>query len=387
VHILVNNWSVNLAAGHYAMKTPVLREVHVRMGARMGEFAGWELPIDYGSSVAEVRAVREAVGVFDVSHMGRLTIVGNNAAEGLQSLLTNDISVLEDGGGQYTLMTNDRGGVVDDLIVFRRSADEFQLVVNASNHDKDIAWLRDRMPKDVRIEDRTLHTVLFAVQGSSAKDVLADAGFENPYSLRRFHIADGTINRISVSVSRTGYTGEDGFEIECRKDDAEALWDIIMSVGSRFGIKPCGLAARDVLRTEAGLPLYGHEIDENISPVEAGLMRWVKLSKGEFCGRAAIATAAQSGTARRIMGIRMEGRFVPRSGDVVKCAEGDGKVTSGTFSPTLGCGIAMAFLPAESKIGSEVSVDIRGTERLGLIVELPFYSRKNKPLEGNQNVS
>jgi len=369
------------------MKTPVLKEIHVRLGARMGEFAGWELPIDYGSSIAEVRAVRNAVGVFDVSHMGRLTITGDGAADGLQSLLTNDISLLEDGGGQYTLMTNERGGVVDDLIVFRRLENEFHLVVNASNHEKDTAWLRNRLPDSVRIEDRTPDTALFAVQGQRAKDALEAAGLENLNLLRRFHIMDGSISGISVRVSRTGYTGEDGFEIECKKDDAEALWEIILSAGSQFGIKPCGLAARDVLRTEAALPLYGHEIDEDISPVEAGLMRWVKLSKGDFCGRAAIAAAAQFGVTRKIMGIKIEGRFVPRSGDAVKCTAGDGSVTSGTFSPTLGCGIAMAFMPADAKVGLGVNVNIHGAQRAGVIVELPFYSRKNKPLEGTQNVS
>jgi aminomethyltransferase len=358
------------------MKTPVLKAVHEQAGARMGEFAGWNLPIHYGSAVREVEAVRRAAGIFDVSHMGRLDVFGPDALPNLQRLLTNDASKLTDTAGQYTLMCNSEGGVIDDLIVFQGSEDSYGLVVNASNLNKDKYWIAEHLAGDVQFVDCTPNTALVALQGPNASRILTAAGMPNAHDLRRFHLACGKIAGSDLTASRTGYTGEDGFEIACTAEAAAPVWNALMSAGEPFGIAPCGLAARDVLRTEAGLPLYGHEMDEQTTPVEAGLMRWVKLDKEDFIGRDAIATAAERGPSRRLTGIRMEGRFVPRPEDPVHTSAGDGIVTSGTFSPTLGFGIAMAYVPSAASEGQSVEIMIHGKARPGVLQRLPLYSKK-----------
>ncbi|MCL5103809.1 MAG: glycine cleavage system aminomethyltransferase GcvT [Armatimonadetes bacterium] len=358
------------------MRTTIIHEVHLRAGARMGEFAGWSLPMDYGGVLREVQAVRTAAGLFDVSHMGRLEIFGADAADTLQRLLTNDLSRLSDGGGQYTLMCNPDGGVTDDLIVFRMAADRFYLVVNASNLDKDKAWITRNLPGSAVLEDCTLDTAMFALQGPRAEAIMVAAGMPNTPNLSRFHFAWGDIADNKVLVLRTGYTGEDGFEIVCRSESAEAVWNALIAAGGNHGLTLCGLAARDVLRIEAALPLYGHEIDEHISPVEAGLMRWVKLEKGDFVGRKPIAELVDRGPSRKLIGVDMAGRFVPRAGDTVSGEQGQGVVASGTFSPTLGVGIAMAYMPPDAEAGTPVEVMIHDKPRHGVLRKLPFCSRK-----------
>ena len=342
----------------------------------MGEFAGWSLPMDYGGVLREVQAVRTSAGLFDVSHMGRLEVFGDEARDALQRLLTNDVASLTDGGGHYTLMCNPEGGVIDDLIVFHMAADRFYLVVNASNLDKDKAWITRNLPGSVALEDCAPDTAMFAVQGPRAEAVMIAAGMRDAPGTARFHFARGEIAGMRVLALRTGYTGEDGFEIVCRSESAEAVWTALVAAGSDHGLAPCGLAARDVLRIEAALPLYGHEVDEHISPVEAGLMRWVKLEKSDFMGRKSIAQLVDSGPSRKLIGVDMAGRFVPRAGDTVSGEPGQGVVTSGTFSPTLGIGIAMAYMPPGAEAGMPVEELIHDKPRPGVVRKLPFYARK-----------
>ncbi len=358
------------------MKTPVLIKVHEQAGAKIGEFAGWMLPIDYGSAVKEVNAVRNTAGMFDVSHMGRLFVTGADTVMALQKLLTNNVLKLEDTGGQYTLMCNSNGGVIDDLIIFRETADRFYIVVNASNLNKDKAWIEKHLPEGVTMVDRSPETALIAIQGPVAVDVVIKAGLKEAADTKRFHVTRGKLAGKDVIATRTGYTGEDGFEIACLNEDAETVWYALLDAGKDTGVIPCGLAARDVLRTESALPLYGHEMDEETTPVEAGLMRWVKLDAGDFIGRNAIAEIIEKGPKKKLVGIEMEGRGVPRADDIIETSAGKGKVTSGTFSPTLGYGIAMAYVPPSVKEGDHVQVMSHGKPRPGIVRKLPFYSRK-----------
>lgn len=358
------------------MKTPVLNNVHERSGAKIGEFAGWMLPIDYGSAIKEVNAVRNAAGMFDVSHMGRLEVIGEQAIPALQKLFTNDITKLEDGGGHYTLMCNPKGGVIDDLIAFRMTADHFYIVVNASNLEKDKAWIERHLPDGVKMIDKSPKTALIALQGPVAIETIVKAGLTAAADTKRFHLVQGQVAGKDVLATRTGYTGEDGFEIACANEDAEIIWNALIKAGEDKGVVPCGLAARDVLRTESALPLYGHEMDEDTTPAEAGLMRWVKLDVGEFIGRDAIAALVERGLDKKLIGIQMEGRVVPRADDTVASNKGEGRVTSGTFSPTLGLGIAMAYLPPTAEEGEQVQVMVHGKPRPGTVKKLPLYSRK-----------
>lgn len=358
------------------MNTPVLLEIHQNAGARMGEYAGWNLPIHYGSVIKEVNAVRTAAGLFDVSHMGRFDLTGHGALPALQQLLTNDLGRLSDGAGQLTLLCNPSGGIKDDLIAYRQSEERYLLVVNAANAQKDKAWIVDHLPEGVNLLDVTSETVLFALQGPKSPEILRRAELPQAAETARFHFTHAELNGFGVLISRTGYTGEDGFEIACRSEHAAELWNTILTAGEELGVAPCGLAARDVLRLEAGYMLYGHEMDEETTPVEAGLMWIVKTEKGDFVGRAAILEAAERGRARRILGVEMEGRFVPRSDDAVLTSAGEGRATSGTFSPTLGRGIAISYLPPDVREGESVEVVIHGSPRSGALRRLPFYSRK-----------
>lgn len=355
------------------MNTPVLLELHKSLGARIGDYAGWRLPIDYGSSIREVQAVRTAAGLFDVSHMGRLDLVGEGAVDVLRHVMTNDVLSLIDCAGQYTLMLNEAGGVKDDLILYRRAADSFFLVVNAANHGKDTGWISSHIHNRSELIDCTSSTAMFALQGPKSAEIAARAGFGGTSELRRFHFIDREFSGRRLLIARTGYTGEDGFEIISHADDAKPVWKMLISAGADLGLVPCGLAARDILRIEAGLPLYGHEIDENITPVEAGLMHFVRKTRDDFLGKAAIVGLEP---VERLVGIEMSGRMVPRTGDAVITSSGHGRVTSGTYSPTLGKGIAIAFVPSEAEDGEETEVEIHGTRRTGAIGHLPLYSRR-----------
>lgn len=360
-----------------ALRSVPLEGIHARAGARMVEFAGWLLPLQYGSIIREVQAVRTAAGLFDVSHMGRLDIFG--AGPALQRLLTNDLAALRDGQCQYTLMCRPDGGVIDDLIVCRASAERFGLVVNAANRAKDVSWLAEHLAGSAKVDDRTESTCMLALQGPVSAELLAKAGMPEAGGMGRFRWASGSLAGREVTVSRTGYTGEDGFEITCANLGAEAVWSGLGRVGESFGLIPCGLAARDVLRIEAGLPLYGHEIGENINPIEAGLARWVKPDRADFTGREAIARMIRDGPRRKLVGVRMEGRAIPRAGDTVTAEAGDGTITSGTFSPTLGVGIGMAYMPPAVVEGDRVEVAVHSRPQPGRIQRLPFVTAKGAP--------
>ena len=359
-------------------RTP-LAEVHVALGARMVPFAGWEMPVQYASILDEARTVRRAVGLFDLSHMAELHVSGPDALAFLRYAVVTDPATLAPGQAQYTMLCTDEGGVVDDLIVYRIE-DGYWVVCNAANHDADVAHLRDllgRTGHDAVLDDRSDRTGLVAPQGPRAQELLETLTEADIGSLGYYHATRGTVAGVECLIARTGYTGEDGFELFCDADRATELWDAVAAAGQPFGLKPCGLGSRDILRLEAGMPLYGNELDREHNPYEANLGRLVKLDKDEFMGRAALAEVERSGPRRRLVGLVMRDNAIARHGYPVRAASGaSGMVTSGSPSPTLDEPIAMAYLPAEAAgIGSEVEVVVRDRPHRAEQVKLPFYRR------------
>lgn len=350
-------------------RTP-LYDAHVAASARMVPFAGWEMPVQYSGVVAEVKATREGVGLFDVSHMGRAYVVGADAAAFFDHVTVNDVSKLGDSQGQYSLLCNEAGGIIDDIIVYRITATEFLVIFNAGNRDKDLAWLRSQIDKfDATLTDRSDETCLLAVQGPKAIALLG----ESVGTLSRFSLGQTTLLGIPVTACRTGYTGEDGAELICSNENASKLWDALVAAGA----VPCGLGARDALRVEACLPLYGHEMDESVNPYAARLGWVTKLDKGaDFIGKSAL-VALKTSEPNRLVGITLEGRGIPREEYPVfapDAAEPCGKITSGTFSPTLQKGVAMARVPAAlAKIGTPLQVEIRGQRHAAVVTAMPFY--------------
>lgn len=357
-------------------RTPLFSR-HVASKGRMVDFAGWEMPVQYTSIVTEHEAVRKSLGIFDVSHMGRLEFQGEDAMDLLQRATTNDVLALADGQIQYSLMCDDLGGVIDDVLVYRVNSDRWAMVCNASNRDPVLKRLRELNLKNARIDDRTEATAMIAVQGPNSAEtvsklVKADAAEIGYYRFRDF-LHHGQPSRIS----RTGYTGEDGFEWTVPAEQAESAWDSLVAAGAL----PCGLGARDTLRLEAAMPLYGHELERNIDPFSAGLGKFVVLDKGDFAGRESLARIAESPPRRRV-GLVIEGKRPARQGSAVLAeSKPVGEVTSGTYSPTLQKAIAMALVersiswpPADGC----VSVDIRGTVAPATATKLPFYRRPNK---------
>jgi aminomethyltransferase len=354
-----------------------LHESHVRAGARMVDFAGWHMPVQYGSILGEVRAVREAVGVFDVSHMGQVRVSGAGALAAVQHLLTNNAATLEPGRAQYSLMCRADGGILDDVIVYRCEDDAegpaFLIVVNASNREADFAWMSKRgASADAAFEDVSDRYALIAVQGPFAAGTLAglitgcDLG-----GMRAFSHGEACFGGAApIRVARTGYTGEDGFELFCAPENAPAVWKGIVEAGAA----PCGLGARDVLRIEASYPLYGHEITVETNPYEAGLGWVVKPAKGDFVGREAMLASKAAGLDRVLKGVLPDdAKAIPRQGTAASTAQGPGVVTSGTFSPTLGRAIGMAYMPTQTD--GRAKLYMRGAELPAGIVNLPFYKR------------
>lgn len=337
-------------------RTP-LSEVHPRFGARMVEFAGWWMPLQYAGIMQEARVVREQVGMFDISHMGRFSLSGEGTLEALERLTTNDVSALSDGGAQYSLLTNPQGGILDDIIVYRLEAERFLMVVNAANAEKDRAWILQHLPPSVHLEDATGQTAMIAVQGPRAVELVSQLVEIDLAKLPRFHAISCSWQGQSLFVARTGYTGEDGVELIMEAAVAEPLWNALHAAGAT----PCGLGARDVLRIEAGYPLYGHELSEEVNPMEAGL-GWVVSKTKEFLGAEAIRQVRQQGPTRKLVGLEVEGRMVARQGYSVQVnGQPVGEITSGTFSPTLERSIALAYVrSAYAKTGEQVQVDMRG---------------------------
>jgi aminomethyltransferase len=336
-------------------RTP-LYERHAALGARLVPFAGWEMPVQYSSIGDEHRAVRTRAGVFDVSHMGELRISGSGARDYLQARLSNDLDRIEDGHAQYTLLTNDRGGVVDDLIAYRRGPDDYLLVVNAANVEGDHAALAET-------EDVSADWALLAVQGPEALERL---GIEvEPFTFRE----DVDVLDVPCLVAGTGYTGERGCELGCAPDDAAALWDAIVE----RGIEPCGLGARDTLRLEVCYPLHGNDISPERTPLEAGL-GWACALDKDFTGVATLRRQKEQGPAEKLVAFIMEDPGIPRAG--MQIAEG-GDVTSGTLSPMLDVGIGLAYVRAPvAEPGTEITIDLRGRPRRARIVKKPFYKRE-----------
>ncbi len=369
-----------------------LYQTHVGLGARMVPFGGWDMPVQYAGVIAEVGAVRGGAGMFDVSHMGRLHIGGPNAAGLLDILLTGSASDLRLGRARYCFICNRDGGVIDDTIFYRLSDDEFLLIPNAGNRPQVVLWFDRQLAhhfdgRGVQITDRTMLTGLIALQGPDAARIL-DGLCEDfapgarlarnpgrspqPSLLRPFAWGRGHIDGRRVFVGRTGYTGEDGFELALGASDAAAIWERLAEAGA----VPCGLGARDVLRLEAGLPLHGHELTETITPIEAGLSRFVRRDGG-FNGADVLDNQRVYGTNRRLVGLTMPGRSAPRAGyEVLANGAPVGAVSSGSYSPTLEKCVAMAFVEtAYAEPGTELTVDIRGRAAAVTTVELPFYRR------------
>ena len=359
-----------------AQRTP-LYERHRAAGARVVDFAGWDMPVSYTSAVEEHRAVRERCGLFDVSHMGELEICGPGAVAWCNRVTVNDVTRLGDGDGQYSVLCDDAGGVIDDLIVYRLAADRLLLVVNAANLEVDTAWLAAQRGTDCELRDHSGDMGLLALQGPRAVAVLASLGRGDVGSMRPFTIREMRVADLRVLVARTGYTGEDGFEIVVPVAGVGALWDALVEAMQPFGGLPCGLAARDTLRLEAALPLCGSDMDRTTTPLEAGLGWVVKLGKGEFVGREALVVQHRDGVRRRLAGLEMDEAGVPRHGQrVLVDGHEVGQVTSGTKSPTLGSFIAMAYVAAaQATPGTRVAVEMRGRHHGAHVVERPFYRR------------
>jgi aminomethyltransferase len=343
------------------LQTP-LHDRHVALGARMVPFAGWEMPVQYEGVIEEHRAVRTDAGVFDVSHMGELEVEGPRAHAFLQSLLSNDLDKLEPGQAQYTLLTNEGGGIIDDLIAYRLERCRYLLIVNASNRDADYRWVKEREVSGSDARDISDEYALLAVQGPNA---IAKLGLP---AAPAFTFAEAEIDGTELMVNRTGYTGEDGCELLCMAEDAGALWDAVLA----RGITPCGLGARDTLRLEACLPLHGNDISPETDPISAGLGWTCSLAK-DFTGVNVLRAIKEHGPERRLVAFVMEEKAIPRQGMPID----GGEVTSGSHSPTLDVGIGMGYVPtAQAKPETELTVDVRGKPRKARIVKKPIYKRE-----------
>jgi aminomethyltransferase len=357
-------------------RTP-LYDLHRELGAKLIDFGGWEMPVQYGGILEEHRAVRERVGVFDVSHMGELEITGPDSLAAVQWLTPNDVSRLVDGRCHYSAFLTERGTFVDDLLVYRKAPDSYMLVVNASNTPKDFAWARSHARGNVRVEDASDRYALIAVQGPRAVALVARLAADDPSNLAYYSFRQTSVLGAPALVSRTGYTGEDGFEICVASEDAERIFRALLEQGRSEGILPCGLGARDTLRLEAKMALYGNDIDETVTPWEADLGWIVKMKKGDFQGRAALERQKADGVPRKLVGFEMVDRGIARHGYTARTAHGEGIVTSGTHSPTLGRPIGLALLPMDaSAVGTEFEVDIRGRGAKTRVVATPFYKRE-----------
>ena len=337
----------------------------------MVDFGGWEMPQQYTSIRDEHFAVRKVAGLFAVSHMGRFRITGDSTAEFVQRVVTNDVSHLTVGQAQYNLMCNEEGGIVDDLVVYRSDAG-FMAVVNASNREKDLEWMRTHAPDDVTIEDRTFELGLLAFQGPEAQRLLPSEGLDDiPY----FGFRVGDVAGVGAIISRTGYTGEDGFELMVKSESIGQVWDAILEQGQASGVLPAGLGARDATRLEAALRLWGNDMDETVNAYEAGLGWTVKLEKGDFIGRDVLQRVKVDGPARKLVGLKMQPGDIARHGATVSVdGKRTGVITSGTHSFFLGYPIALAMVEARSlQVGDRVVVDVRGREASAEVVKLPFY--------------
>jgi aminomethyltransferase len=362
-----------------------LREKHEALGARLIPFAGWLMPVQYTGILDEHRAVRSSAGLFDLGHMGQVRIEGPDALAYLQSVTTNDVSTLAPGEAQYSLLPNESGGVIDDIIVYRLPDEPgYFVVINAANREKDVAWLHEQRRRqtdlDVDVRDVSDSLGMIAIQGPRAESIVTSLTDDDVSNVRPFSCHRATVAGIPVLFARTGYTGEDGFEFYVEQDHTAQLWDALMQAGRPLGLVPVGLGARDTLRLEARMPLYGNELSDSISPLEAGLGWAVKLDKGPFVGRDAIAAVKERGASRRTVGFRLlERAGSARHGYRVHVDDRDvGEVTSGAHSPTLGAEIGLALVDASvAGVGKSLDIVIRGRPVPAVQVKLPFYKRRD----------
>ena len=362
------------------LKRTPLYEAHVQANAKIIDFGGWEMPVQYAGILEEHRAVRTKAGLFDVSHMGEIDVQGSQALEMVNMLITNDATMLVDGQIIYTPMCYEHGGIVDDLLVYRHNSEHFLLVVNASNSDKDFDWVKKLAQRyDVRVENISNQTAQVALQGPLAAKILQRITDSDLSRINYYWFTFGQVADVQCLISRTGYTGEDGFELYFAPQYAIKLWDEIMRAGKDEGIQPIGLGARDTLRFEACLPLYGNELGEEISPLEAGLGGFVKLDKADFTGKKALVNQKVAGVPRKSVGLEMIERGIPRSHYPLTIDGREiGIVSSGSFSPTLEKNIGIGLIETkEAEIGKEIEVVVRGKGVKARIVAKPFYKRQN----------
>ncbi|MEW6545160.1 MAG: glycine cleavage system aminomethyltransferase GcvT [Nitrospirota bacterium] len=362
------------------MKRTPLFDGHVAAQARLVDFAGWEMPIQYSGVVDEYQTVRTAAGLFDVSHMGRIALSGGGALPFLQSVATNDAAKLAVLESHYSMVCNPDGGIKDDIFVYRLKADEYLLCVNASNREKILAWLKEQATGrvDLRIEDKSGTLAQLALQGPASRKVLADLGLSRIEDLKPRHCLEATLAGAPLLITRTGYTGELGYELYVPAGRALALWTELLAVGKAAGLKPAGLGARDLLRLEMAYLLYGNDISEDTTPIEAGADWVVSFEKGDFIGREALWRQKSQGSARRLAAFELLEKAVPRHGFKI-LADGRqvGEVTSGNLSPILQKGIGLGYLPPSlAGVGSAMTVDIRGRLVPAQVVKPPFYKRK-----------
>ncbi len=351
-------------------RTP-LHDRHQAAGARLEDFAGWEMPVQYAGVRSEHLAVREDVGVFDVSHMGEIETVGARAGDLLQLLVSNDVERIAPGGAQYGVLCREDGSVLDDLLTYRLAGHRYLTVTNAANHERDLAWFREHAASsDAEVRDVAEETAMLAVQGPRARDLVA--GLADGELPARFRVAPGRVAGASALVCGTGYTGEDGVELLLSGDDAPAVWDALLGAGAT----PCGLGARDTLRLESCLPLYGNDLSTERGPIAAGLGWCCKEDTG-FIGSDAVRAAREHGTSERLAAFAFTGPGIPRAGNPVV---GGGTVTSGTFSPSLERGIGMAYLPrARAAVGTDLQIDVRGRRRAARVADKPLYRKRKEP--------
>jgi aminomethyltransferase len=359
------------------LKKTALHAAHKRAGAKMVEFAGWEMPVQYSGVIEEHVAVRSRAGLFDVSHMGEIEVRGAGALEFCQLVSANDVARIKVGQAQYNLLLHDNGGVVDDVIFYHLESERFLVCVNASNSEKDFNWMRHHAGADVEVADVSARYAQLALQGPLAEKILQPLTTLELSGLKTFHCQFADVASVHCLVSRTGYTGEDGFELYCDAEAAETLWVLLLRAGANDGLVPAGLGARDTLRLEMGYPLYGHELDDTTTPLEAGLGWVVKLSKPAFIGRDVLLRQKSEGVHRRLIALELLEPGIARSGyTLYHNGRAVGRVTSGTKSPTLGKSIALGYVSREAAEGGDnIEVEIRGRRARAKIVSLPFVKR------------
>lgn len=367
------------AASDVALKRTPFYDFHVALGAKIVPFAGFEMPVLYKGIVTEHNAVRERVGVFDVSHMGEITVRGPRAFDFVQNITVNDVAALVDGQAQYSAMCYRDGGIVDDLLVYRRAANDFLLVVNGARHDADWAWMQENAIEGAEVEDRSDDYALLAVQGPMSAATIQKLTDTKVDEIEYYHFVAGTVAGVQAIISRTGYTGELGYElyISADKVSCDTVWNAVMEAGAEFGIEPTGLGCRDSLRLEMGFCLYGNDIDSTTNPLEASLAWITKLDKGEFNGREALLRVKAEKPSRKLVGFEMNERAVPRQHYRISADGKDiGEVTSGTSSPTLGKGIGMGYVEsAYAKVGTQISIVIRDKAVPATVVRPPFIKK------------